>query len=292
MKTAPMADMKIISAISEMKALVSSLKKSGKTISLIPTMGNLHQGHVSLVEKARKENDMVAVSIFVNPTQFGPSEDFNNYPRTLDEDLKKIKEAGCDIVFTPEVSEMYPVDDKQINIKRTLVSGSQKSEGLCGKFRTGHFDGVLTVVLKLLNICTPDKAYFGLKDYQQFILIKDIVKDLDLDVEIVGCPIIRDKDGLAMSSRNSYMNAEQRNRALSLSKALSSIKNAFKEGEKNKEKLKGLGLSIMLNSDINVQYLEIVDAQTLMPMEKIMEGNLVAVAGYCGNTRLIDNIIL
>jgi len=292
MKTAPMADMKIISAISEMKNLVSSLKKSGKTISFIPTMGNLHHGHVSLVERARKENDIVVVSIFVNPTQFGPNEDFNNYPRTLEEDLNKIKEAGCDIVFTPEVLEMYPVEEKQANSNRTFVSGSQKSEVLCGKFRPGHFNGVLTVVLKLLNISMPDKAYFGLKDYQQFILIKDMVKELALDVEVIGCPIIRDKDGLALSSRNSYMSAEQKKKALSLSKSLSSMKNAFKEGERDKQKLKGLGLSVMLDNDINVQYVEIVDAQTLMSVERANEGHLVAVAGYCGDTRLIDNIIL
>ncbi|MCX6111726.1 MAG: pantoate--beta-alanine ligase [Proteobacteria bacterium] len=289
------------STVSEIKDLILSLKKNGKIISFVPTMGNLHQGHVSLVERARKESDIVVVSIFVNPTQFGPNEDFNNYPRTLDEDLKKIKEAGCDIVFTPEVLEMYPTENERLNnnkseldknISRTMVSAFQKNKVLCGKFRPGHFDGVLTIVLKLFNICMPDKTYFGLKDYQQYILIKDMVKMLNLDIEVIGCPIIRDKDGLALSSRNSYMSVEQRKKALSLSKALNSIKNAFKEGEKDNKKLKGLGLSIMSDDDINIQYVEIVDSETLIPVREAGEGNLVAIAGYCGNTRLIDNIIL
>ena len=290
MKGALATDMKIVSSVTEIKELILSLKKEGKIISFVPTMGNLHQGHVSLVEKARKESDVVVVSIFVNPTQFGPNEDFNKYPRTLTEDLEKIKHAGCDIAFTPSVEEMYPVDGKDVST--TSIRSSQKSNVLCGKFRPGHFGGVLTVVLKLFNICMPDKSYFGLKDYQQYILIKDMVKELNLNVEVVGCQIVRDKDGLALSSRNSYLSTEQRVKALSLSKALNVIKDTFKKGEKGKIKLKGLGLNIISDSDINIQYLEIVDAQTLGPVEKAGEGDLVAIAGYCGNTRLIDNIIL
>jgi pantoate--beta-alanine ligase len=286
--------MKTISSIHEMRQVIMDLKHKGKAVSLVPTMGNLHEGHVSLVKKAKSESDVVAVSIFVNPTQFGPSEDFNKYPRTLDADMQKIQSAGCDIVFTPSVEEMYENNSspRAFISDGIFVSVSQKSNVLCGQFRPGHFDGVLTVVLKLFNICVPNKAYFGLKDYQQYLLIKDMTESLNLDVEVIPCPLVRDKDGLALSSRNSYLTAEQRTSALSLNRALGSIKNAFNEGEKQTSTLKGLGLSIMLSGGMEVQYLEIMNAQTLKPVNNAGKGDLVAVAGFCGNTRLIDNIIL
>jgi pantoate--beta-alanine ligase len=278
--------MKVISNISDIKKVITDLKRKGKVVSLVPTMGNLHEGHVSLVEKAKAESDVVVVSVFVNPTQFGPAEDFNKYPRTLDADMQKIESAGCDIVFTPSVEDMYG-EKSEIS-----VSGSQKNKVLCGKFRPGHFEGVLTVVLKLFNICAPDKAYFGSKDHQQYVLIKDMARELNLSIEIIPCPLVRDKDGLALSSRNSYLTTEQRKAALSLNRALNSIKNAFNEGENDIRTLRGIGLSVILSGGIDVQYMEITNAKTLMPVDNAGKGDLVAVAGFCGNTRLIDNIIL
>ncbi|MEI6092244.1 MAG: pantoate--beta-alanine ligase [bacterium] len=280
--------MKVFLDINDIKKHISELKQSNKIISLVPTMGNLHSGHISLVEKAKKESDVVIVSIFVNPIQFGPNEDFNKYPRTLEEDLEKIKKAGGDIIFTPSVETMYQADPND----RCVVSSSYKSRLLCGKFRPDHFDGVLTVVLKLLNICEPDKVFFGMKDYQQYILIKDMCESLNLNIDVVACPLIRDRDGLALSSRNAYMSAEQRTMALSLSKAINSIKNAFEKGEKKVKHLKGVGLNTMSASDVAVQYIEIVDSNSLMSAEEAKKGDLVAVAAYSGKTRLIDNIIL
>lgn len=280
--------MKVFSEIKDLKQHISELKCDNKTLSLVPTMGNLHSGHISLVDKAKQESDVVIVSIFVNPIQFGPNEDFNKYPRTLEEDLEKIKKAGADIVFTPSVETMY----SDVFNAGSKVLGSYKNKLLCGKFRPGHFDGVLTVVMKLFNICEPDKAFFGMKDYQQYVLIKDMCESLNLNINIIACPLIRDKDGLALSSRNAYMSSEQRVMALSLSKAINSIKNAFEKGEKTIKHLKELGLSTMIDGNVVVQYIEIVDPNTLISVEKAKKGDLVAVAAYSGKTRLIDNNIL
>lgn len=280
--------MKVFSEIKDLKQHISELKRSNKKVSLVPTMGNLHSGHISLVDKARQESDVVIVSIFVNPIQFGPNEDFNKYPRTLEEDLEKIKKAGVDIVFTPSIEAMY----NDISNSGSKILGSYKNKLLCGKFRPGHFDGVLTVVMKLFNICEPDKAFFGMKDYQQYVLIKEMCDSLNLNIDVVACPLIRDKDGLALSSRNAYMSSEQRVMALSLSKALNSIKSAFEKGEKKVKHLKGLGLNIMIESNVAVQYIEIVDPVSLLCAEEAKKGDLVAVAAYSGKTRLIDNNIL
>ncbi len=279
--------MKTIANISELKAIISAYKSEGKKLSLVPTMGNLHEGHISLVKKAKKGQDIVISSIFVNPTQFGPNEDFNKYPRTLKDDLEKLKEAGCDLVFTPSVNDIYEDSNSSI-----FVSEPGKSKALCGKFRSGHFEGVLTIVLKLFNICTPDKAYFGMKDYQQYILIKDMVSALNLDIEVIPCPIVRDNDGLALSSRNLYLSVKEKQDAFSLSRALNEMKKAFEEGETKTKILKSIGLSIITKSGIDVQYLEIVNGETLANVGIAKEGDLIAIAGFCGNTRLIDNIIL
>jgi len=277
---------KVVSTIKDIRSCLADYRKAGKRIGLVTTMGNLHDGHVSLVAGARKDNDVVAVSIFVNPTQFGPNEDFNKYPRTLQVDLQKLEPTGCDIVFTPDASEIYPEGASNVSVVE-----NEKSKMLCGKFRPGHFDGVLTVVLKLFNIIEPDKAYFGLKDYQQYLLIKDMVRSLNLSIDVIGCPLVREQNGLAMSSRNSFLNEAQKKRALSLSRALFAIKDAFNSGKHNVPELKVIANELM-SGHVEVQYLEVSDADILQPVEKAVKGNVVAAACFCDDVRLIDNIIL
>jgi pantoate--beta-alanine ligase len=249
-------------------------------------MGNLHDGHLSLVKKAREENDFVVVSIFVNPIQFGPNEDYNSYPRTLDADVEKIKQY-CDLVFAPSVKDMYGETGRS----NLIITETEKAIQLCGRFRPGHFEGVLTVVLKLFNICLPNTAYFGSKDYQQFVLIKDMAAELNLDVKIIGCPIVREADGLAMSSRNSYLGTEQRKRALALSQSLNMVKEIFVTGEKNVDTLKEKALELLVPK-VAVQYFEVVDSESLKTVKTAKKGDLVAVAAFCDKVRLIDNIVL
>jgi len=281
-----MPKVKIFKNIQQAQHFTSLIKSVGKTVGFIPTMGHLHQGHVSLVERAKKENNIVGVSIFVNPTQFGPSEDYSKYPRTLDADIEKLEKVGCDFVFVPEVDSMYSGRTANVFVTEKVISNV-----LCGKFRPGHFDGVMTVVLKLLNICRPNKVYFGMKDYQQFVLINKMSEALDLEVEVVGCPLIREQDGLAMSSRNSYLATEDRIKALKINKALSKIKECFELGEKDPDKLKKVGLEVLM-PEISIQYLEILDSANMTKVGSVCKGCLVAVAGFCGQVRLIDNIIL
>lgn len=276
--------MKVISNITELRTLIAAQKANGVNIALVPTMGNLHDGHLSLVKKAKEDKNFVVTSIFVNPIQFGPSEDYNSYPRTLDADIEKIKQY-CDVVFAPTVTDMYA------NGSACIVTETEKSTKLCGRFRPGHFDGVLTVVLKLFNICSPNVAYFGLKDYQQFILLRDMVSKFDLDIKVVGCPLVREKDGLALSSRNSYMDATQRSRALALSESLRKVKELFDSGEKDTTHLKAQALEVLLPR-VAVQYFEIVDANSLDTVKTVSKGNVVLVAAFCDKVRLIDNIIL
>lgn len=278
--------MKTLKNIDQVRHYTSLIRSVGKTVGFVPTMGNLHQGHISLVDRAKKENSVVGVSIFVNPTQFGPSEDFNKYPRTLEADLDKLEKAGCDFVFTPDVATMYGEGSADL-----FVTERDISRFLCGRFRPGHFDGVLTVVAKLFNICHPNKAYFGMKDYQQLVLIKKMSKALNMGVEVVACPLIRESDGLAMSSRNSYLNKEERKRALKISKALEAIGAAFEKGQKDTENLKRKGLEILMPG-LDVQYIEVLDPDELNPVDKAEKGCIVAIAGFCGPVRLIDNIIL
>jgi len=278
--------MKVVNRIKHMQALSESFRKVGKEIGFIPTMGYLHQGHLSLVRRARKENDVVVVSIFVNPTQFGEGEDFDRYPRDFERDKELLEREGVDILFYPSVKEMYPQGYSTfVEVEGTLTSV------LCGEKRPGHFKGVATIVSKLFNIVKPHKAYFGKKDFQQLQVIKRLVKDLNFDVQVVSCPIVRDKDGLALSSRNTYLSLKERESALSLYKGLKLAKELFDNGERNpeviKEKVKRLILS---HPDVKkIDYVEIVDSETLKPVSEVKKGDTIALAVFVGNTRLIDN---
>ena len=278
---------RVIESISEMQELSRSLKREGKKIAFVPTMGYLHQGHLSLVEKARQLGDVVVVSIFVNPTQFGLSEDFDRYPRDLEGDLKKLEPYRVEYVFYPSAREMYPEG------YQTYVEVERLSRGLCGDFRPGHFRGVCTVVCKLFNIVQPDFAIFGEKDYQQLRVIEQMTRDLNFPVQIIGMPTIREEDGLAMSSRNAYLSEGERKQALSLSRALFSCQELVKKGEKDSEMLKEKAREIISqNPDARIEYIEIRDAYTLEPLEKIDRPAQMLLAVWVGNTRLIDNIRL
>lgn len=274
----------LVKEIKELRSLIKSWKREGLSIGFVPTMGALHEGHESLIKRAVEENDKVIVSVFVNPTQFGPNEDFDSYPRDIDKDLATCKNAGASLVFNPEPSEMYFTD------KSTTVSVSGLTSVLCGSKRPGHFDGVCLVVSKLLNIVTPDKAYFGQKDAQQVAVIKRMVRDLNIDVEIVACPIIREEDGLAKSSRNTYLSEEERKAALVLSRSLERAKEALENGERNAAKVKEI-----INEEINkeplsrIDYVEIVDSDSLENVETIEKSVLIPIAVFIGKTRLIDN---
>lgn len=277
--------MEIFRSKSKLTERIKELKKTGKSIGFVPTMGYLHSGHISLIRRARYENDVVVVSIFVNPTQFGPGEDFERYPRDEKRDIEILEKEKVDIVFIPGIEEMYTSDHK------TWVNVEKFSEILEGKFRPGHFRGVCTVVAKLFNIVLPDRSYFGWKDAQQLIIVKRMVKDLDIPVEIIGCPTVREKDGLAASSRNVYLNPDERERALCLFKALKKIEEMVKNGEKNCKKLKEAGKKVILSTKgVELQYLEIVDINNLEPVEEIGENTIVLGAIKIGNVRLIDNI--
>ncbi|NUL81519.1 MAG: pantoate--beta-alanine ligase [Armatimonadetes bacterium] len=259
--------------------------RAGATdVGLVPTMGCLHEGHLSLVRRAREECGQVVVTLFVNPTQFGPNEDFAQYPRNLERDRTLCEQEGADVLFAPDASEIYPPGDQ------TRVIPGDLASGLCGAHRPGHFQGVLTVVLKLFNLAQPDKAFFGLKDYQQYRAIQQMASDFFLSVEVVGCPIVREPDGLAMSSRNIYLSAEERMAALSLSGAIFRAQAACADGERGAEKLRQIALSrIQEEPLVKLQYLEIVDPDTLQPIGGIEEKGLIALAAHVGKTRLIDN---
>ncbi len=279
---------KWIKSIDEMQKISKVYKKNGKTIGFVPTMGYLHEGHISLIRCAKRENDIVIVSIFVNPIQFGENEDLDKYPRDIKRDLTICNNEGVDIVFNPSYKDMYPEGFQ------TYVVVEELTKGLCGDYRPGHFKGVTTVVTKLFNIVKPDRAYFGKKDYQQFKVIQRMVKDLNMDVEVIGCPLIREEDGLAMSSRNKYLSPEERESALSLSRALFRAKEMFEEGERSAEKLKEEMERIILSYPHvkEIQYIEIVDPETLKPKKEAERGDVIALAVFVGDTRLIDNIEL
>ena len=275
---------KIVDNVKGMQALSTRIKNEGRIISFVPTMGALHEGHLSLMRVAKEKGDFLVVSIFVNPTQFGPNEDFNKYTRDLEGDIKKIREIGVDVVFSPDVNEIYPEGFE------TYVEVQELQKPLCGQFRPGHFKGVATVVLKLFNIVKPDIAVFGEKDYQQLLIIKKMVRDLHLEIEIIGMPIIREEDGLALSSRNAYLSHEDRARALALSESLREIEKRFKEGNKNTNGLVQYGIEILNKSSItDIDYLEIRNGNSLGSAKEAQPGDLVAIAARIGNTRLIDN---
>lgn len=278
------SNIQIVNKVKEMQALSNSIKKEGRLISLVPTMGALHEGHLSLMRAAKEKGDFLVVSIFVNPTQFSPSEDFNKYTRDLDGDIKKISDIGVNAVFFPNVDEIYPEGFE------TYVEVQQLQKPLCGQFRPGHFKGVATVVLKLFNIVKPDIAIFGEKDYQQLLIIKKMVSDFHLEIEVIGMPIIREEDGLALSSRNAYLSDEERFQALALSSSLNNIKKMFNGGENNISNLIKAGTSILNESSIkNIDYLEIRNGSTLESQKEAKKGDIVAVAAKVGNARLIDN---
>ncbi len=277
--------MKLVKTIKEIRKIVSEWKKEGLTIGFVPTMGYLHEGHQSLIKNAL-ENDKVIVSIFVNPIQFGPGEDFATYPRDIDRDMEKCSEAGADLIFAPLPEEMY------LNDFSTFVDMTGPTDDLCGKARPGHFKGVCTVVNKLFNIVAPDKAYFGEKDAQQLAVIKRMVRDLNINIKIIGCPIIREKDGLAKSSRNTYLSVEERKAALVINKALTSGKNMIQNGEKNPDKIVSAITSVINEEPLaKIDYIKIVDADTISAVSEINGNILVAAAVYIGKTRLIDNFI-
>lgn len=278
--------MKIIKTIEELRPIIKGWKREGLTVGLVPTMGYLHEGHKSLIVKAVSENDKVVVSDFVNPTQFGVNEDLSSYPRDIERDAALCEAAGADIIFHPEPEEMYFPD------KCTFVDMDKLTKGLCGKTRPVHFSGVCTVVSKLFNIVTPDRAYFGQKDAQQLAVIKRMVRDLNFDITIVGCPIVREADGLALSSRNTYLSEEERKAALILNKSLTLGKEMIEAGEKNAAKVREAIIKNMETEPLaKVDYVEIVDAENLEPVENIEVPVLVATAVYIGKTRLIDNFV-
>lgn len=278
--------MRIAETIKDVREQVKAWKKEGLSVGLVPTMGYLHEGHKSLIDKAVEENDRVVVSVFVNPIQFGPSEDLASYPRDLERDSKICEEAGADLVFHPAEGEMY------FNDFCSFVDMDDLSKGLCGKSRPTHFRGVCTVVSKLFHIAAPDRAYFGQKDAQQLAVIRRMVRDLNFDLEIVGCPIVREADGLAKSSRNTYLNEEERKAAVILHKGLSEGENLLRDGEKSAEKIvAAIRSTIESEALARIDYVEVVDWNTLKPVDQIQGEILAAVAVYIGKTRLIDNFI-
>lgn len=282
----------LINNIEEIKKNIKEWKQENTKIGLVPTMGALHKGHASLIETAKKTCDKVVVSVFVNPIQFGPNEDFDKYPRTIENDLELCKKLGVDIVFAPNPKEMYGENTKLSNTELTFVCPPYNLvDCLCGKARPGHFDGVATVVLKLFNIVKPDYAFFGQKDAQQLFILKKMIKDLNIDLTIVPCPIVRETDGLALSSRNTYLSKEERENALTISKALKEIGNLYNSGTVDTNILFDAGFSI-LNPNIDLEYLEFRDFETFEKIHTARKNTLVAIAAKVGKTRLIDNIIL
>lgn len=279
--------MKTISSAVEMTALVKEARRSAKSVGFVPTMGALHAGHLSLVSAGRARTDMLVTSVFVNPTQFGPKEDFSKYPRNLEKDSALLADAGVDYLFAPSTEEMYPKNAS------TWVTVEGISDKLDGKSRPGHFRGVTTVVSKLFNIIQPDLAFFGQKDAAQVAIITKMVRDLNFDVHIIVCPIVRESDGLAMSSRNAYLNPEQRKQALVLYRSLMRVQLLADRGEKDTNRLIAAAKQVIAEEPAaRLDYFEIVNGGTLEPVADISRGALVAVAAYVGQTRLIDNIFL
>lgn len=278
--------MKTAETVKDTRTIIKEWKKQGLSIGLVPTMGFLHEGHESLIRRSAEENDRTVVSIFVNPMQFGKNEDLETYPRDFGRDSRICENAGADLIFHPWPEEMYPPDFFTYTDMDTLT------EGLCGSDRPGHFRGVCTVVGKLFHIAAPDRAYFGQKDAQQLSVIKKMVRDLNFDLEVVGCPTVREKDGLAKSSRNTYLSPEERKAATVLHNALSHAEKAIAGGERDAAVIRGEMLRIIEAEPLAVpDYVEIVDWELLQPVEKLEKPSLVALAVRIGKTRLIDNYI-
>jgi len=280
--------MKVVREISELRRSMGDARARGVRIGLVPTMGALHAGHLSLIDHARMSVDLVVVSVFVNPLQFGPSEDLDVYPRDLEGDAALAASRGADLLFAPTAAEMYP-DGQPV----VTVDPGPLGEGLCGAYRPGHFEGVLTVVAKLLNLARPHVAVFGRKDFQQAVLIRRMVGDLDMEVEIQAAPIVRESDGLAMSSRNLLLSDDQRGDAALISEGLRLASSEFDRGNRGRPALLGAYLSAVARGPrLRPQYQELVDGNDLSPLQVATVGSVLAVATYCGDTRLIDNIVL
>jgi pantoate--beta-alanine ligase len=278
--------MNTVKSVRELRAAVAQARAEGKQIAFVPTMGNLHAGHAALVEKAVQRADFVVASIFVNPLQFGPSEDLDKYPRTLIADQEKLVNAGCHLLFTPDVEEIYPYGlDGQ-----TRVSVPGVSEGLCGASRPGHFEGVATVVSKLFNMVQPDLAIFGEKDFQQLAVIRTLVRDLNMPIQIIGEPTVRAEDGLALSSRNGYLNAEQREAAPVLYRTLQDMAAAIRAGERDYAKLIATAQQQHSAAGLRPDYLEVRESNSLRPATADDRQLVILVAAFIGNTRLIDNL--
>ncbi len=278
--------MRLIKKVDIASRIVERARKRGKVIGLVPTMGYLHEGHLSLVRIARKKCDYLIVSIFVNPTQFGPKEDFRQYPRDLKKDLFMLRKEGVDLVFNPSVKEMYAPDHQ------TYVEVVDWSRLLCGASRPIHFRGVATVVLKLFNILQPDIAVFGRKDYQQAAIIRKMVRELNLRVNVIAGPVVREKDGLAMSSRNIYLSPGQRRNAVVLSESLERVRQAYKKGARRTKEVRARMARMIRSRGGRIDYIAVVDKDTLEPVNTLKKGTLVALAVFFGRTRLIDNTIL
>ena len=278
--------MKTITTIIELRAALAEYRRAGKTVGLVPTMGYLHVGHMELVRRARAQNDVVVASIFVNPLQFGPNEDLDKYPRTLAADQDKLIEAGCHLLFLPDVEEMYPNGMAE----QTRISVPGVSEGLCGASRPGHFEGVATVVTKLFNMVQPDLAVFGQKDFQQLAVIRALVRDLNMPIQIIGEPTVRAEDGLALSSRNGYLNAEQRAAAPALYRSLQQVAEAIRGGESDFDKLLAAAQQQQIAAGFRPDYLEIREANSLHRATPTDRHLVILTAAFIGSTRLIDNL--
>jgi pantoate--beta-alanine ligase len=276
----------IVKSVGEMQSVCRDLRMSGSVLGFVPTMGALHEGHLSLVRRARSECDTVVASIFVNPLQFAPGEDFAKYPRTFEEDCRLLEVERVDVLFAPDAAEMYP------NGSFTTVTVSDVGDRLDGASRPRHFTGVATVVAKLFHVVGPTRAYFGQKDAAQLAVLRQMIRDLNFDIELVGCEIVRDSDGLALSSRNKYLSPTEREQALVLHRTLLGLKQMIAAGERQSVTLVRRGMET-LNAGVGVRvdYLAVVDANTLLPVTSVERGTLVAVAAYVGSTRLIDNFI-
>jgi pantoate--beta-alanine ligase len=279
--------MQIVKSVAEMQSICRKLRTQAGLLGFVPTMGALHKGHVSLVQQATAECQTVAASIFVNPLQFAPGEDFAKYPRTFEKDARQLEAEGVAILFAPYAKEMYPED----TVSTITVPGI--SDRLDGASRPGHFMGVATVVAKLFHIVAPHRAYFGQKDAAQLAVLRQMVQDLNFDVELVSCSIVRDADGLALSSRNQYLSSTEREQALVLHRALTQIEHDITNGERQSSTLLQIGKNILDNAEgVRLDYLAIVDAKSLLPLASVEKGTLVAVAAYVGRTRLIDNFLV
>lgn len=280
-------EMVIVRDCASLRGWVDANRQAGYRVGFVPTMGALHAGHLHLVERSLAQTDRTMVSIFVNPTQFGPGEDFDKYPRIFEQDRELLQKAGCHALFCPDRGDIYPGDFQ------TAVTVEPLGSELCGRERPGHFQGVATVVTVLLNLVKANTAFFGLKDYQQFVIIRRLVQDLNLDVAIVGVPTVREADGLAMSSRNAYLTAEDRQRAVAIHAALFAARDAFTSGERESARLEAIARRILIEAGIHrIQYISVRSAATLMPIKIVEDKSIILTAVTVGRTRLIDNMML